>query len=99
MHDHIASKRNGEIVAQSFFTESGSQVQRIALLKFLVADLVGEITAVQHFEEQFVALFAILTHQRLKGFHRRRLNLLEAIKGIDISDGIKYIVALRHLYG
>ena len=44
MHHHIAGKRYGEIVAQSFFTELARQLYRIAAQQFLIGNAVEIIT-------------------------------------------------------
>ena len=74
-------------------------MQGVALQQFVVADLRQTVAAVQHLEEQFVTLLAILTHQRLQRLHSRCLYLGEAIEGIHVADGIENIVALGHLHG
>ena len=98
VHHHITGKGHSEVVTQTFLTHLCSQMEGITLFQFLVCHLSQTVTGVQHFEEQLVALFAVLTHQRAESFHRRRLYLLETIELIHLFDGIEDIVALGHLH-
>ena len=98
VHHHIAGERHSKVVAQSLLTELSGQMQRIALLKLGISSLCEEVTTVQHFEEQFVTLLAVLAHQRLERLHGWCLNLLEAVEGIHLTNGIEDIIALGHLY-
>ena len=88
VHHHIAGERHGEVVAQTFFADFGSQAERVALGQFAILNLRQVVARVQNLEEQFVALLAILTHQGLKGFLRRSLNLLESVEESQ-SAGIR----------
>ena len=99
MHHHKTGEWNSEVVAQSFLAHLGSEMQGIAFAEFLIGDLCQAVAGVEYFEKQFVAFLTIFAHERLQGFHRRCLNLLEAIEGIHVADGVEDIVALRHLNG
>ena len=99
MHHDIACKRNGEVVTQAFLAKPGSKFEMIACRQFFIGNLTEIVAAVEHFEEQFVTLFAVLAHQCLQGLHRRSLYLLKTVEGIYRTDGIKDIVTLGHLFG
>ena len=73
-------------------------MQGVALLQLLIADLIEEIATVEYFEEQLVALLAVLTHQRSECLHRWCLYLLEAVELVNAADGVEDIVALCHLH-
>ena len=98
MHHHITGERHRQIVTQTLLAEFGGEVEGIAILEFLIRDLRDEIARVKHFEEQFIALLAVLAHQRLECFHCRRLYLLEAIELVHLLDGVEDIVTLGHLH-
>ena len=98
VHHHVAGEGHGKIVAQTFLTEFGGEVETVALGQFLGCNLREVIAAIENLEEQFVAFFAIFAHQGAKCFHCRRLNLLEAVELVNLLDGIKDIITLGHLH-
>ena len=96
VHDDIACKGNGEVVAQSLFTQTRCKMQRIAFVKLFVSHLSNEISGIEDLEKQFVALFTVFSHKGLQCLHCRCFYLLKTVKGIDFSDCIEDIVAFRH---
>ena len=98
MHHHVAGKRYGKVVTQTLFAEFDCQSQRVTLSQFLGCNLREVVARVQHLKQQFVALFAVFTHQCAEGFHSGGLYLLKAVELIHLFDGIKNIIALRHLH-
>ena len=63
MLNNVACKRNCQIIAQTFLAKFCCKMKRITLHKLIVREF-GEIIArIEHFEEQLVALLAILAHQ------------------------------------
>ena len=60
-------------------------------------DALTEVAAVEQLEEQFVALFAVFSHQRGEVLHRRRFYLLKTIERIYLTNGVEDIVAAGHL--
>ena len=98
VHHHVACEGHGEVVAQALLAHFRREVHRIALTQFLVADLRQTVAAVEHLEEQFVALLAVFSHERLQGFHCRRLDLLVAVECINVANRVENIVALRHFH-
>ena len=70
---------------------------RQVIAKTFFCRLRGLGTTVLNTEQQLVALLTVFAHQRLQGFLRRGLNLLETIELIDGADGVEDIVALGHL--
>ena len=99
VHHYIACKRDGKVIAKTLLADTGSKTKRIGILEFVVAHLTEEVTTIEHLEEEFVALFAILAHECLQSLHCRSLNLLKSIKGIHRAYGVEDIVTLCHLLG
>ena len=99
MHDHIAGERHRKVIPEALLAQLRLQAERIAALKFLIADAFEVVAGVEHLEQELVALVAVLTQQRVQCLHGRRLNLLETIEGIHVADGIENIVSLCHLLG
>ena len=97
MHHDEARERHSQVVAQTLFTKLGSQMQRITLAQFLICRFRQEIAGVQYFKQKLVAFLAVLAHQGLQGLHGRSFDLLKAIEGIDVTNGVEDIVTLRHL--
>ena len=54
--------------------------------------------AVLNAEQQFVAFLAVLAHQGREVLHSRSLYLLEAVQGIDATNGVEDVVATGHLH-
>ena len=97
VHRHKTGKRNGQVITQTFFANAGSQSGRAALLQFLRLDIGQEVTGIENLEKQFVALLSVFAHQGREVFHRRGFNLLVAVQGIHVLNGVEYIVSLGHL--
>ena len=72
---------------------------RQVIAEAFLCRLRGLGTTVLNTEQQLVAFLTVFAHQRLQGFLRRGLNLLETIELIDGADGVEDIVALGHLNG
>ena len=98
MHHHITGKGNGEVIAQALLAELCCKMQRIALQELVVGEFGKIVARIEHLEEQFVALLAILAHKRRKGLHGRGFYLLEAIQGVYFAYCVEYVVALCHLH-
>ena len=98
LHD-ITSKRNGEVVAKTFFAELRSEVECITGEEFLIGDSTEVIARVLNLEEELVAFFSILAHQRREILHRWGFYLLKTVEGIYLTNRIEYVVALRHFNG
>ena len=96
---HITGKRYGQVVTQSFLTQTSRQFVRVRLAQFFRRYSGKKIAGVQYFEKQFVSLLAVFAHQRGEVLHGRRLDLLETIQSVNASDGVEYIIAFRHLHG
>ena len=90
---HVAREGHSQVVAEALLAEACSQVAGCALGQFPLADAAQEVAAVQYLEEQFVALLAVLAHQRAEVLHCGRLYLLETIEFINLANGVEDIVS------
>ena len=63
MLHHITCKRHRQVVTQTFFGDLRRQFDTVACQQLVVGQPRCKIARVQHFEQQFVALFAIFAHQ------------------------------------
>ena len=99
MHHHVARKGHGQVVAQALLAELASQLGSIATQQLLVGQAGEVVAGILYLEQELVALFAILAHQRGEHLHGGCLYLLEAVEVVNVADGVEYIVAFRHLYG
>ena len=95
----VACERHGEVVAQAFLAELCSEVASTSLTEVGRADTAHEVTGVENLEEEFIAFFAILTHEGGEVLHGRGFYLAVSVEGIDLAYGIEDIVALCHLNG
>ena len=71
-------------------------MQGIAREQFLVGNSAEVIARILNLEEELVTLFTILAHQRGEVLHGWGLDLLKSVEGINLTDGVEYVVALRH---
>ena len=92
---HKACKWHSQVVAQSAFTDLRSHFVVI----LVEVDTFHEVAAVEHFEQQLVALFAVLAHQGAEVLHRRSLNGLESKCAEHRANGVENVVAPCHLCG
>ena len=96
---HESCEGHGEVVAQAFLAEAGGQLGG-SLLVVVVGRYFGlEVARVEDAVEQFVALFAVLAHERGEVLHGGGFDLAEAVERIDAADGVEDIVAARHFGG
>ena len=93
---YIACKRHSEVIAQSFLAKlSGKGSSGVRFILF-GGNRTCEVSAVENFEEQFVAFFSIFPHKGGEVFHRRGFDLRKTIKTVDTADGVEDVVASCH---
>ena len=93
---HIACKRHSEVIAQSFLAKlSGKGSCGVRFILF-GGNRAREVSAIENFEEQFVAFFSIFPHKGGEVFHRRGFDLRKTIKTVDTADGVEDVVASCH---
>ena len=97
MLHYISCKGHREVITQSFLAKLGSQVACSTLREVFRLYTFEEVTRVENFEEQFIALLAIFAHKGLEVFHGGSLYLAKAVESINLTYGVEYIVALCHL--
>ena len=96
MLNDITGKRNSQVISQALFTKLSCKVSCRSVCKVVGRDSTQEIPAIQDFEEQFVAFFAVLAHEGREVFHRWRLDLLESVERIDLANRVEDVVSARH---
>ena len=98
LHD-VAREGHGEVVAQTFFAKLGRQCCRRSFVVLLRLNAAFEVAAIEDFEQEFVALFAIFAHEGRKVFHGGRFDGGKSVESVDAADGVEDIVAARHFDG
>ena len=93
---HIACKGHSEVIAQAFLTKLSSKSSSGVSFILLGGNRACEVSAVENFEEQFVAFFSIFSHQGGEVFHRRGFDLRKTIKTVNTADGVEDVVASCH---
>ena len=93
MHNDIACKGHGEVVAQSLFANFQSRLVGIGRQRTSGRE---EIARVEDLKEELVALVAILAKEGGEVLHGRGLDGLIAIATEDATDGVENVVAARH---
>ena len=103
LHDE-AGEGDREVVAEGLLAELGAQFPGMHLLPcgqglfHLGGHLVPGVTAVQHLEDQPVALLAVLAGEGLELLHGGRLDGQVAVAFEHAPDGVQDVLAAAHLH-
>src|SRR5688572_29884669 len=102
VHGHIAGKGYGKIIFEGalgyiFIILSLQNIFKRLACFFGVLRIAE--TVIENFENEFIAFFAILAHQRIEVFHSGRFERLKTKQLESLSDSIKDECSFSDYFG
>ena len=96
VHDHVAGKRHREVIAEAFFGNLRGQLFA-AFGQIGFGEATRKIAGIENFEEELIALVAVLARQRREVFQAGRFEGLKTKPAECLPDGIENKQAFAHL--